>query len=430
MADLQEVRVPDIGDFDQVDVIEVLVSEGDEVDVDDSLITLESDKASLEVPSPVAGVVREVAVSVGDQVSEGDVIAKVEPAEEAAPDDAEEEPESEEGSESEPEPEADEEPEAAKPRAARGREREPSKGRAEGGGAGPEVYASPSVRKRARELQVDLSAVEGTGRKGRITPEDVEEHARRAEEPAAAGLPRIPEVDFARFGEVEAQELTRIQELTGEAMHRSWVNLPHVTQFDEADVTELERFRKSRKAEAEERGVNLTPVPFVIAACVAALKKFPRFNSSLHPDGDRIVLKHYINIGVAVDTPRGLVVPVIRDADRKGILELAEAVDDVASRAREGKIAPDDIQGGTFTVSSLGGIGGTAFTPIINAPEVAILGVSRARMQPVWQGEDFEPRLILPLSLSYDHRVIDGAAAARFTRYLAEVLGDLRNLLL
>ncbi len=299
------------------------------------------------------------------------------------------------------------------------------------------AHASPAVRRFARELGVDLALVKGTGPKGRILKEDVQAFVKGAlsggapAAPAAGvALPQVPSVDFGQFGEVEEQELSRIKKISGSRLHASWVNLPHVTQFDEADITELEAFRKSMKAEAEKREVKLTFLPFLMKACVVALQQFPQFNASLSSDGQKLILKRYYHIGVAVDTPNGLVVPVIRDVDRKGVYDLARELMEVSGRAREGKLSPADMQGGCFTISSLGGIGGTQFTPIINAPEVAILGVSRARMQPVWNGSEFEPRLVMPFSLSYDHRVIDGAEGVRFTSYLGGLLGDIRRLLL
>ena len=476
MATTEEIRVPDIGDFESVDVIEILVSPGDRVEVEDGLITLESEKASMDVPSPRAGTVKEVKVSAGDQVAEGDVIVLLETGEEEAeeeapppevPEEPEEAEEREEAAvregagealmepaEEEVSPaEAEEEPpedrarrmEEARREVVRRADQIPKPKETElrpldedvDETAFARVYASPSVRRFARELGVDLSRVEGTGRKGRILRADVEAYVRRRlserAAPAAAaapGAPELPEIDFSKWGEVETEELTKIQRLTGRNVHRSWATIPHVTQHDKADVTELEEFRKSMAGEAEERGVKLTPIPFLVQASVAALREFPRFNASLAPDGATLFVKKYFHVGLAVDTPQGLVVPVIRDAERKGLFELAEEAADLASRARDRKLKPDEMEGASFTITSLGGIGGTAFTPIVNWPEVAILGVSRAEWEPVWTGDGFEARRMLPLSLSYDHRVIDGARAARFTRYLATVLGDIRRLLL
>ena len=472
MSELVEVKVPDIGDFDEVDVIEVLVAPGDEVQEDASLISLESDKATMDVPAPRAGTVREVKVSAGDKVAQGSLILMLEPAaaageaegsardEEAAgeaPEAPSDEPETpakpgkgaaqqEEGETEPPEPPDEEGPAPKVPREApdlASREVEIARRERTIDEAGfARAYASPAVRRFARELGADLGQIEGSGRKGRIVKEDVQRWVKAAlAEPrgAAAGaaggalsVAPAPAIDFSKFGPVEAEPLTKIQRLTGQNLHRSWVTIPHVTQFDEADITEMEAFRKEMAGEAERRGVKLTPIPFLVKAVVAGLREFPRFNSSLSADGESLVKKSYFHIGIAVDTPAGLMVPVIRDADQMGLFELAAKLSDLASRARERKLKPDEMQGGSLTISSLGGLGGTAFTPIVNPPEVAILGVSKARMQPVWREEEggFEPRLMLPLALSYDHRVIDGVAGARFTTYLAQVLGDLRRLLL
>ncbi|MDY7096147.1 MAG: dihydrolipoyllysine-residue acetyltransferase [Acidobacteriota bacterium] len=462
MGQIKEIKVPDIGDFDEVDVIEVLVASGDEVAVDDPLITLESDKASMEVPSTEAGTVQDVKISAGDKVAQGAVILTLEVAE-GGEDSAEESGESEEvpqkeEEEKESEPAADEPaPEASKAGDSRSSdsksgdsETRDSKAAAPSA-SGPvdrdidpetfkSAHASPAVRRYARELGADLSKIDGTGRKGRILKEDVQAYVKKALQgsgtgspagtAAGSGIPPIPAQDFSKFGEIEEQPLSRIRQISAKHLHRSWVNVPHVTQFDEADITDLEDFRKAHKEEAAARGVKLTPVAFLLKACAGALREFPEFNSSLHPDGDRLILKHYVHIGVAVDTPDGLVVPVIRDVDQKGLYQLAEELGEVSGRAREGKLTPKDIQGGCFSISSLGGIGGTAFTPIVNAPEVAILGVSRSALKPVYQDGAFVPRLMLPLSLSYDHRVIDGAAAARFIVHLSGLLSDLRRLLL
>ncbi|ABM61812.1 dihydrolipoyllysine-residue acetyltransferase [Halorhodospira halophila] len=453
----QELKVPDIGGFEEVEVIEVLVAPGDRIEAEQSLITLESDKASMEVPAEVGGEIRAVHVAVGDTVSEGSVVATVDPvAEPAEPATQAEAPAAAGGPAEETAPSADGgAPATAAPAAAA----QPAASAGSGGGAAaggvdesPAIdrdghraaHASPSVRRYARELGVDLSRVQGSGRKGRIRREDVEAYVKQvmqgqeappagaAGAPAAegAGIPPIPEQDFSRFGEVERVPLTRIQRLSGPHLHRSWLNVPHVTQFDEADITEMEAFRQSLKKEAEARGVKLTPLAFLVRAAAAALAEYPRFNASLSADGQELILKHYCHIGVAVDTPEGLVVPVLRDADQKGVLQIAEDLGTLSAKARDGKLGPADMQGGCFSISSLGGIGGTAFTPIVNAPEVAILGVSRSQTRPVWDGQTFQPRLMLPLSLSYDHRVIDGAMAARFTNYLSQVLGDLRRLVL
>jgi pyruvate dehydrogenase E2 component (dihydrolipoamide acetyltransferase) len=419
---LTDVTVPDIGDFADVPVIEILVGVGDTVAVDDPLVSLESDKATMDVPAPVAGTVAELLVGVGDRVSEGSLLLRLSGSDSTAP-----------ASEPEPEPE----PEAARAETpARPVAQSPPEAAAASNG-GP-VYASPSVRRIARVLGVDLARVPGTGRKGRITTEDVHGFASAPSAAPAAAPPGAaiagldlapwPKVNFEKFGPVERVTRTRIQKISAPNLARNWVMIPHVTHNDEADITDLEAWRKALNEEHARAGVKLTMVGFLVVACVATLKEFPVFNSSL--DGDELVLRRYYNIGFAADTPAGLVVPVIKDADRKGILEIARDLTELSGKAREGKLAPTDIQGSTFTISSLGGIGGTSFTPIINAPEVAILGATRAATKPVWNGSAFEPRLIVPLSLSYDHRVIDGAAAARFMVHLVRVLSDLRRVLL
>ncbi|MDX1500750.1 MAG: dihydrolipoyllysine-residue acetyltransferase [Thermoanaerobaculia bacterium] len=445
----QKVHVPDIGDFESVDVVEVLVSAGDEVAAEDPLISLESDKATLDVPSPAAGKVVEVKVKAGDKVAEGDLILvmetaaeEAEPASGAEPEEEEREPSGEEAPAQEPTAEEGPGEEPPAPAESAGATA-PAQGEADLGPAPVDeyeqpahIYASPAVRRFARELGVDLSRVKGTGRKGRILREDVQGHVKKAMElPAGGGgggleLPEMPRIDFSRFGEVERQPLSRIQRISGPNLHRSWLHVPLVTQHDEADITELEAFRQAHKSQAAERGFSLTPLAFVMRAAVAALEEFPQVNASLDPDGEGLILKRYYHLGIAVDTDGGLVVPVIRDVDKKGIFELAGELADVSGRAREGKLKPEELRGASFTISSLGGIGGTFFTPLVNAPEVAILGVSRHRMSPVWQDGEFVPRLLLPLSLSYDHRVVDGAMAVRFTRRLAELLADIRRLLL
>jgi pyruvate dehydrogenase E2 component (dihydrolipoamide acetyltransferase) len=466
MAQAKEITVPDIGDFDAVDVIEVLVKPGDQVHAEDSLITLESDKATMEVPCPEAGKVTEVLVSTGDKVAEGTPIIRLEPAQDGADDEPEQarqeearsqdggaSPSDDAGAEREEET-TDEAPVQAPPEPPEVTATQPpTRHAAQPGGADAEAidherhrlaHASPSVRRFARELGVDLSRVKGSGPKDRIVKEDVQAFVKGimqgAPTGAAAatgtapgaggGIPAVEVPDFSRFGEVERQELTRIQKISGPHLHKSWLNVPHVTQFDEADITAMEAFRQSMKQEAEARGVRLTPLAFLIRAVVAALKEHPRFNSSLAPEGDALIVKKYYNIGVAVDTPGGLVVPVVKGADQLGIYELAEELARLSRKARDGKLSPGEMQGSNFSISSLGGISGTAFTPIVNAPEVAILGVSKSQTKPVWNGSEFEPRLMLPLSLSYDHRVIDGAMAARFTGFLNQVLGDIRRLLL
>ena len=427
MAKVTEVTLPDIGDFKDVEVIEVLVSPGDHIEAEDSLITLESDKASMEIPSPVAGTVKEMKVKVGDTINQGDPIALVE-AQESAP------------AETAPVAPPPVEPPPPSPPPAPGEKKAKPLPVAPTPADLParKAHASPAVRRFARELGVNLGQVQGTGPKGRITKDDVQNFVKSAlagGQPAAAAgaglsLPAMPEVDFSQFGEIEERELGRIKKISGRHLHRSWITVPHVTQFDEADITELETFRKQMKTEAEKQEVRLTFMPFLLKACVAALQQFPQVNASLSPDGEKLILKKYFHIGVAVDTPNGLMVPVLRDVDRKGIIDLARELMEISARAREGKLSPGDMQGGCFTISSLGGIGGTQFTPIVNAPEVAILGVSRAQMKPVWSGSDFEPRLIMPFSLSYDHRVIDGAEGVRFTSYLGSLLSDIRRLLL
>ncbi len=451
-----EVKVPDIGDFKDVPVIEVLVKPGDTVGKDDSLIVLESDKATMEVPSPSAGTVKELRVKVGDKVAEGTAILVLEGEAAAAPKAT--------AAAGRPE-QAAAEPTAAAPQTAAPQAAAPQAGapaRAASAQLAPEhvipppvapppprqadaqtpPHASPGVRRFARELGVDLARVTGSGPKGRILKEDVQAFVKGALAGGAAagapraagdgfaglGLPAWPQVDFAKFGPVEVKPLTRIQKISGPALARNWVMVPHVTQFDEADITELEAFRARVNEEIAKSGVKVTPLAFLIKAVVAALKKYPVLNSSL--DGDNLVVKQYWNIGFAADTPNGLVVPVVKGADQKGVLDIARETSELAAKAREGKLGPADMQGGTFSISSLGGIGGTAFTPIVNAPEVAILGVSKAAMKPVWNGKEFAPRLMLPLSLSYDHRVVDGALGARFTAHLAQVIADLRRGLL
>jgi pyruvate dehydrogenase E2 component (dihydrolipoamide acetyltransferase) len=427
------VSVPDIGDFKEVEVIEILVKPGDAVAKEQSLITLESDKATMEIPSPGAGVVKELKIKVGDKISKGApiLLLATSAASSAAPPSVA--PPSPPSTASRPAPAAP----APRPVA-----REPQDE------AGAKPHASPSVRKFARELGVDLAQVQGSGPKGRILHSDVQGHVKGALSKAPAqvsakaggalpfNLPAWPDVDFARFGPVESKPLSRIQKLSGPYLHRNWISIPHITQFDEADITDLEAFRKAQTADTEKKGFKLTMLAFMIKACVTALRQFPVFNSSLEKSGDSIVIKKYYHIGVAVDTPGGLVVPVVRDADRKGVFDLAQELSGISKLARDGKLKPGDLQGGTFSISSLGGIGGTAFTPIINAPEVAILGVSRGAFRPVYAGKDekgkdlFNARLMLPLSLSYDHRVIDGATAARFSSFLVSVLSDIRKLIL
>jgi pyruvate dehydrogenase E2 component (dihydrolipoamide acetyltransferase) len=444
-ATLTRVEVPDIGDFDDVPVIEILVAVGDTVAAEDPLVTLESDKATMDVPAPFGGTVKEITVSIGDRVAQGSVLMTMEggdgdagagePAETAAAVARSAEP-AVTPSETLEVPET---PAPGAPAPAPGAAAEPTPAPRTNGG-GP-IYASPSARRLARELGVDLRAVSGSGRKGRITRDDVQDLADGKGAPAAVGaearpaggvagwdLLPWPSVDFAKYGPVERVARSRIQRISAPNLARNWVMIPHVTHNDEADITELEAWRKRLNDEYAREGVKFTMVTFLVAACVTALKEFPDFNSSL--DGDELVVKRYYNIGFAADTPGGLVVPVIKGADGKGLKEIAVDLTELSAKARDGKLAPGDMSGSTFTISSLGGIGGTSFTPIVNAPEVAILGVTRAAMKPVWDGSAFVPRLMVPLSLSYDHRVIDGAAAARFVAYLVGVLSDLRRVLL
>jgi len=436
-----EVKVPDIGDFTDIPVIEIFVKPGDAVKAEDSLVTLESDKATMDVPSPVAGVVKELKVKLGDKVAEGSLIVVLEAGAVAPAADARAPaPAAATAPQAAPTPVPASVPASAPPSAPI----EPAAATAPvDGGAFKAAHASPSVRKFARELGVDLARVTGAGPKGRILQEDVENFVKTvmsgagASAGAAAGgiggggalnLLPWPTVDFAKFGPIEARPLSRIKKISGANLARNWVMIPHVTQFDEADITDLEAFRVTLNKENEKSGVKVTMLAFLIKASVAALRRFPDVNASL--DGDNLVLKQYFHIGFAADTPNGLVVPVIRNADQKGVLAIAAEMAALSAKAREGKLGPAEMQGGCFSISSLGGIGGTAFTPIINAPEVAILGVSKSVTKPVWDGKAFAPRLMVPLSFSYDHRVIDGASAARFTAYLATLLADMRRGLL
>ena len=431
MPNLIEVRVPDIGDYKDVEIIEVAVQPGDAVAVDGTLITLETEKATMDVPSSAAGIVRELKVRRGGRVSQGDVIALIEAEASTAPAVADA---------VDRKPIESREP-AEKPAARQVIQPSPARADEEVGRAAEGMvvgdpgfsrsHASPSIRRFARELGVDLAKVQGTGTKGRITEQDVKAHVKRLLTEPAAGtaLPRVPVVDFAAFGAVERRPLSRIQKIAGPRLHASWVNVPHVTQFDEADITDMEATRARLKDEAASRNIKLTPLAFVMRACVQALQAFPHFGASLDAEAGELVVKKYVHVGFAADTPNGLVVPVVRDADRKDVFELARELAALSEKARAGKLAAAEMQGACFTISSLGGIGGTAFTPIINAPEVAILGVSRASHRPVYQNGTFVPRLVLPLSLSYDHRVIDGADAARFTSFLAKALADVQGLL-
>lgn len=437
MADLIELKVPDIGDFDSVEVIEVLVAEGDAISKDQEIITVESDKAMMGIPAEILGVIKELKVKVGDKVSEGDVLALVE----ANSDEAKAEPEKAAAkpaaAKSEPETAKVEKPIAQTPSEPIEQETVEQIPYAPDNKSGlKRAHASPSVRRFARDLGVKLTSVNGTGLKGRITKEDVQQFVKQAlSAPTVApsqgsGIPSVPVINFEQFGEIKYEDLSRVKKISGKHLHACWMNIPHVTQFDEADITELEEFRKENKEMASQKGVNLTPLVFIMKAVVACLKRYPEFNASLSEDKTQLILKNYYNLGVAVDTPNGLMVPVIRDVDKKGFLELAGELGELSTRAREGALTAKDLQGGTFSISSLGGIGGQFFTPIVNAPEVAILGVSRHQMKPVWNGKEFEPRLLLPLSISYDHRVIDGAAGARFTVMLNQMLSDIRKVLL
>ena len=424
-----EVKVPDIGDFKDVPIIDIHVKVGDAVNAEDPLITLESDKATMDVPAPSAGTIRQVLVKVGDRVSEGTPIVLLAGNEEGAM----QQPTSL-LSQQEPAPRPPHAPAGHRPTPA-------ATAPAVSVGAQTDfsgVHAGPSVRRIAREMGVDLTKVTGTGEKGRITKDDIMAFLRGpapapAGAPAAAagaGIPEIPAQDFSKFGPIETKPLSRIKRLSGPFLHRSWLNVPHVTQNDEADITETDAYRKELDTAGKEKGYRVTLLAFLIKASVSALKQHPEFNASLSPEKDALIYKRYYNIGVAVDTPDGLVVPVVKDADRKGIVEISQELGAISKKARDGKLSPTDMAGGSFTISSLGGIGGTAFTPIVNAPEVAILGVVRSKMAPVWDGNEFKPRLMLPVCVSYDHRVIDGALAARFTRNLCHVLEDVRRIML
>ena len=429
-----EIKVPDIGDFKDIPVIEVLVNEGDAVNTDDPLISLESDKATMEVPAPSSGVVDKVLIKVGDKVSEGTPILTLKTGAggmEQPPSLVEQQ---------EPSPSKSPLPSTIAPALTASALGPVSSGPGSKALDFSGVHASPSVRRLARELSVDLAQLKGTGEKSRITRDDVRNFLKgplAGPAPSAAsalsggmGIPEIPAQDFAKFGPIETKPLARIKKLSGQYLHRAWLNIPHVTHQDEADVTEIDEYRKELDTAAKDKGFRVTLLAFLVKASVSALRAFPEFNSSLSPEKDALILKKYYNIGVAVDTPDGLVVPVIKDADRKGIHEISQDMGTISKKARDGKLGAADMQGATFTISSLGGIGGTAFTPIVNAPEVAILGVVRSKMAPAWNGAEFKPRLILPLSLSYDHRVIDGALAARFARHLCTSLEDVRRLIL
>lgn len=432
---IEIIKVPDLGGAQTVDVIEILVTPGDTIEKEDSLVTLEGDKASMEIPAPLSGTVKEIQIKLGDKVSEGSAILTLETAASEI---------SKETAESNTETPAEEPPKpvAATPQAVSEQAKPPETAVtsetsvAAPSSSGEAVHAGPAVRRLAREFGVDLNRVTGSGEKQRILKEDVQKFVKSALAGGGASsgnglaVAPAPVIDFSQFGETELKPLSKIKRLTGVNTHRSWVTVPHVTQFDEADITELEAFRKHKKAEAEKQGYKLTPLVFIMKALVKALQHFPSFNASLDPTGEQLILKKYYNIGVAVDTPNGLVVPVIRDVDQKGLFELSKELRDISTKAREKGLMPNEMSGGCMTISSLGGISGTAFTPIVNTPEVAILGVSKSQMKPVYQNGEFVPRLILPLSLSYDHRVIDGAEAARFSGYLSQLLSDIREVLL
>ncbi|MBF2760739.1 MAG: dihydrolipoyllysine-residue acetyltransferase [Ectothiorhodospiraceae bacterium AqS1] len=455
-----DVLVPDIGEFTDVPVIDILVSPGDRVAVEDPLITLESDKAAMDIPSTVAGKVANILIHPGDRVSQGMLILTVEPFAQEADKEAAQESAQESPSDSREPQAAEAQPPKSAPSDSHSHSQAPPSSAADSTrpldpraprgsptaslapkpeDKRPVSHATPAMRRFARELGVDLAAVKGTGRKGRILREDINTFVKEAlgaaasaasGAPQGSGIPPIPEVDFAKFGEIETRPIARIKRISGPHLHRSWLNLPHVTSHEEADITQLEAFRLKIKDEAKERGVRITLLAFVTHAVARALKEYPGFNASLGAGGDTLVLKKYVHIGIAVDTPGGLMVPVLRDADRKGVYEIAKEMSELGAKAREGALKPDEMRGGTFSISSLGGIGGTAFTPIINAPEAAILGLSRTRMSPVWDGETFQPRLMLPLDLSWDHRIVDGAEAARFLAHLSRSLSDMRRLLL
>jgi len=463
MADVREAKVPDIGDFHGVPVIEVMVKPGDHVEKDQGLVTLESAKATMEVPAPFAGTVKEMRVKEGDEVSEGSVIATIEAeggqGASSKPAAAESKPAAPAQEKREEKPQPDERaaakqpekaPSSSQPQPSRSEDEHATERRAppvpfdaDSIMPGKVPYASPAVRAFARELGVDLARVSGSERGGRITREDIQQFVKSAM--TGGALPQMagaggggnglnllpwPQIDFSKFGETETWPLSRIKKLSGANLARNWAMIPHVTQFEDADITDLEALRVALNKENEKAGIKVTLLAFLIKACVACLQKYPDFNASLDASGENLVLKKYFHVGFAADTPNGLVVPVIRDCDKKGVLDIAQEMSALAKKARDGKLTPGEMSGGCFSISSLGGIGGTMFTPIINAPEVAILGVSRASTQPVWNGKEFAPRLILPLSLSYDHRVIDGAAAARFAVYLAQLLADMRRALL
>lgn len=429
-ASEQLIPVPDLGGSDAVEVIEICAAPGDEINEGDSLVVLESDKASMEIPSPVSGKILEIKLKEGDKASEGDALAIVEVVATVA-----DQPQAKAAAPAPASSPAVETPQTTAPAVM------PPKSEAivdsAGGASAMDVYAGPSVRKLSRQLGVDLSKLKASGPRNRYTKDDVRSYVKQlvadvnsGKVSSGTGIPPIPEIDFSKFGDVEMVKLSKIAKLTSANMSRNWLNVPHVTQFDDADITELETFRKSMKAEAEKRGVKLTPLPFLLKAAADALQAEPSFNVSLHADGEHLVQKNYIHVGIAVDTPNGLMVPVVRDVDKKGLWELAAESSELAAKARAGKLMPRDMQGACFTISSLGAMGGNGFTPIVNAPEVAIMGVSKAQIKPIWNGSEFEPRQMLPLSVSYDHRAINGAHCGRFFTHMVAVLGDIRRLLL
>ena len=433
----ETVQVPALDGFDDVPIIEINVSEGDEIEVDDPLVTVESDKATMEIPSPYAGKVGKILVSEGDKISEGHDLLEMTVVEEGGEGDDEEE------APSEPAESFSDEKQAGKAEP-KGKSEEPkpeqSSATYEPPTPGAKVHAGPAVRKLAREFGADLARIKGSGPKNRILKDDVQAYVKSQLQQTqqgstvagggGAGIPGVKLPDFSQFGEIERESMSRMMFATANNMQRSWLNVPHVTQFEDADITDMEDFRKSQKAAGEKKGVKMTPLPFILKACATALAELPQFNVSLDMDRKEVVRKQYIHIGIAVDTPNGLMVPVIRDVDKKGLWELAAESADLAQKARDKQLKPAEMQGACFTITSLGGIGGTAFTPIVNTPEVAILGVSKAAMKPVWDGKNFQPRLMLPLSLSYDHRAVNGADAARFTSLLSQLMGDIRSLLL
>ena len=425
----QSLVVPDLGDFDEVEVIEVHINAGDNVDIEDPLVTLETDKATMDVPAVAAGVIKSVTVKVGDKISQGEILGTIDAIllNETESSDANQnllETEKNKASKAAPLTNDYKSPKILKNQSL------PVIDEA----SFSKAHAGPSVRKLARELGVNLIQVSGSGPKNRILHDDVKSFVKailtgQVGQPESASLPKVPKIDFSKFGDIEVKPLTRIQKISGPRLQASWINLPHVTQHDLADITDLERKRQEMKSNAKEQGISLTPLAFIIRACVKALEEFPKVNSSLSEDGESLTFKNYFHLGFAADTPQGLVVPVIRDANQKDVFQIARELGELSSLARDGKLKGPQLQGASFTVSSLGGIGGTAFTPIVNAPEVAILGVSKSSMQPIWNGSEFEPRLMLPLSFSYDHRVIDGAQAVRFTTHLGKVLGDVEALI-